>query len=180
MAKPRFFIDNIDLNKIPVIQNEIGVYYWNGSRYFTPLLSAFNTSTPPRGYKKYGPKSGQAKPAGSHSSTNTGGVNVRKQLSIDFKAPKLQESVLTSSVDWKLEGVYGTGKNKFAIWTTGASVLGVKRWKFFTVHVKGLPKVGTVVKAGKPMCKVYYDHFHLYILRFGLPYALRNMVLSKA
>lgn len=182
MAVPRLLIDSKDLNKSPVIQNEIGVYYWNEKAkiYFKPILEVFNGLTKlPKGFKKYGPKPTQEKPAGSHWSTDYQGENIRSQMAIDFGVPRLQLSRLTSSVDWKLEAVSGIGIFKTAKWTTGKKIFGISRYTLFTVHIRYTPKIGTVVKAGKTLCTVYFDHFHLFIKRFGLPYPIRNLVLAE-
>ena len=49
----KFFLNGTDLNKVGVVQNEVGKYYYNGVSYYKPWLKNFNTATPPAGYKTY-------------------------------------------------------------------------------------------------------------------------------
>lgn len=174
------YIDGVELSKIPVIQNEKGVYYFSPeiNKYYKPLLKDFDTAKPPKGYYKYGAGIFQKKPAGSHASANYSGVNIKEQLAIDFSAIALGKSKLTYNRVVEVMGVYGSGVQKYMVVGFGDKKKGVYRYQDTIVHVKTNRKVGEKIKAKEPVCTVYFDHFHMFTKRYGKPYPIRERVLG--
>lgn len=167
----RFFINGVDFNKCKITQDENGVYFENnkdGSLWGT-ILAKFTQSKAPLGYTK--------KFNGSHTDTNYYGVNVKRQRPLDISGVK--GAVITSDADLKVEGIYGSGTQKYGVVSVGKVIFGIKRWKFFFVHTSWKARVGTVIKAGKPICTINYHHVHAFCQNLGFPYSIRKLILSK-
>lgn len=92
MAKLMFYANGKPLTSIGVIQNGEGEYFFNGNRYFTPLLKDFDTVQPPAGFVKYN--------NGSHGPRYCCG-NYYYQKALDFLVG--QDVVITANKDCVVE-----------------------------------------------------------------------------
>lgn len=141
MAYPRFYADGIDLKKIDVLQNERGWHYVNRKGLVGVLLKFFNTywKSHPEWFIK----------VGSHT-----GFKYSFKEKLDFRLNA--GAVITSNVDWVVTQATNYG-GSYCTLESGARLFGKwgpKRYAVRPMHIMGFKKVGTVIKAGSPLCKV--------------------------
>lgn len=159
-----------DLAECPVVQNETGVYYSNGSAYFKPVLKDFDTATPPSGYKRY--------TGGSHASYI--GNTKRHPIDISF----IVGTKLTANFDVKV--ISSTSADGSWIKT---QIVGTNYILPFVHCYKGLdsngkptyPVAGSIIKAGSVICSVAPQSItknppHLHADEWT-GYLIRNLIL---
>ena len=135
-----------DLATVGVTQNELGLYYYNGSSYYKPTLDIFDTVKPPAGYSKY--------LGGSHAQYIS---NVNRNP-IDFSI--VAGTSITMNVDVNVIGTNPKDGSWCKVTPVGSSyVIGF-------VHT--YQWASGLVKAGSPICKIapqsvtgFAPHLHL-------------------
>lgn len=156
------------VTKLKTTQNKDGLYYYDPIKgYWGTTMDKFDTATPPKPYKKL--------TDGSHGSTNYQGVNIKKQRAMDISG------VIGSPITYDVDVVVTFTSKKlggYCVVETGNRVFGVKRWQDTLVHTTKWKKVGTVVKAGTPVCYLNYHHLHVFTKRFGFPYYIKKRLLK--
>ena len=143
----KFFINGTDLNRIGVVQNEVGRYYYNGTSYYKPWLKNFDNAVPPAGYKTY--------TNGSHAS-----YLYQKALDFSYRAG----GVITMDEDVKILSKTYTDGSYCKVQTS--------RGNIFFVHTYKWRNVGDLVKAGQAICQIAPENVsgvppHLHIFKEG-------------
>ena len=149
MAKLMFYANGKPLTSIGVTQNDEGEYFFNGSRYFTPLLKDFNTAQPPAGFVKYN--------NGSHGPRYCCG-DYYYQKALDFLVG--QDVVITANTDCVVE---------YKSYDLGSFVkIKIDNKVVYLVHTYNWAS-GTV-KAGQAICSIapssishVAPHLHIYM-----------------
>jgi len=164
----RHKINKANLRGRKVSQNDKGVYYYSPTLgYWGTTIDKFDKAIPPKAYKKY--------TDGTHGSTNVDGVNIKRQMAYDY--PAVKDSVVTCSEDVRMVKVT-TADGSYCVIESGKKILGISRWQDVLVHTYKWAKVGTTVKAGKPICYIKTDHLHIFCKKWGLPYPIRKVILA--
>jgi len=140
----KFFANGKNILEYGVVQNETGVYYFNGKTYFKPLLKDFDTATPPAGYKKY---------------TNGSHASYLSQRALDFSVPQGYIITCDTAVTPK---VSSTNLGSFVKIQVGTKIV-------YLVHTYQWGAVGKAIPAGKPICQIAPQsvskaapHLHIY------------------
>lgn len=138
----KFAINGKTLDKLPVVQDGKGTYYWNGSSYFKPVLKDFDNAKLPSGFKKY--------TDGSHKAYSY-------QNAIDFSA----SGGLPITADRPVKITYKASDKG------GYCVVEAEGVRHFLTHIDydSVPAVGTTVKAGNTICKILKmegSHLHYF------------------
>jgi hypothetical protein len=123
-----------DLATVGVTQNELGLYYYNGTSYYKPVLSLFDTATLPAGYKKY--------VGGSHASY----MSNPQRNPIDFSI--VAGSILTMNVDVKILASTSSDGSWVKAQIVGTDII------LGFVHTYRWAGVGTIVKAGSSIAQI--------------------------
>lgn len=163
MAKKYIFYANgIDLAQCPITQNEVGVYYWNGSGYYKPVLSAFDNAILPIGYKRYA--------NGSHLEY------VNNAFRHPFDISIIAGASITSNVDVKILSATQADGSWVKTVISGTNINPA------FVHCYDWATIGSTVKAGGIICKVaptsvtkFSPHLHFDI--WG-SYLARDLILT--
>lgn len=129
----KFYANNTDLLKVPVTQNEKGVYYSNGKSYYKPVLQEFDNAKPPKGYKRY--------TDGSHKAY----LNER---AIDFSIVAGTKIKCDSKIKFNRYFYVKGNKNPYGIELITGNL------HIILYHVKASHKPNTRIEAGQTICKV--------------------------
>lgn len=150
-----------DLASHPVTQNEIGVYYWNGSTYYKPILADFDNAGLPSGFKKY--------IGGSHA-VYQGNPN-RHPIDLSIAAGV----VMTANFDFYVRGFTLADGS----WCKG-QIAGTSNMLGF-VHTYQWAALG-LVPAGQPICRIapqsvtgFAPHLHM---DEWTGYKIRDLILN--
>lgn len=130
------------LAEVPVTQNEVGWYYWNGASYYKPVLAEFDTASLPTGYKKY---------------TNGSHTAYLSQNAIDFSIVAGTAITFSEEVTVLLSS---TGSGSFCKLSTSRGII-------YLVHT--YKWASGKVPAGTQVCQVapqsvtgFAPHLHIY------------------
>jgi regulator of replication initiation timing len=145
MAKKyKVLLGGKDLAECPVTQNDTGKYYWNGKYYYTPVMSKFNSTKLPSGYKAY--YNGSHKKYIGNSKRHPWDISARGGLTIKANFDVKIIAATTADGSWVKANIVGTP------------------YMLAFVHVDNWARIGSIVKAGGTICKIKTmagSHLHI-------------------
>ena len=169
-----------DLKSIPITQNAIGeIIAKSANRYgelWAITIDKFDTARAPNGYRRLQDASHRYSTIDKGFEFDSAAPNIkppltRLQLAYDFVAKEDDRITLDKNVKVR-------ATTKTALFADYIDSNGVT-WELVFEHLGALSNSGSIVKAGNTLAKVGSDkHIHVYVLRNGKQYDLKNFLLK--
>ena|SRR5689334_16618626 len=163
-----YYINDVPLDQCPITQNDEGRYYHDSELgHFTTTIDKFDDIYPPEPYKIF--------TNGSHQFSNYQGTNIRSQKAYDIQGEN--DAIITCSEDVCLESTNPTS-GSFCVLSSGKKILWLQEWQDFFIHTYQWARVGSVIKAGDPICRMSSDKIHLFCKHYGRFYPIRKVIIG--